>query len=355
MSIVRGDKNFQYKQSRGAIIANIPTAKQEGSSNCDQVAYDDSNDAVHDTSNMNAEGNAKHENVESSRERESGPPNLKASNLPTTNTAFSDSVLASSSKIPDGDAKQDRSPNPSELNVKSSNETGNEVADGDGDANQEGSSNLSEPNVESSKNGEDASNSKSSNLQIENDESDEVIQKTNDYSADAVHEMGDITTVGDKKQHGSSEPPESNINSDGDMPGAKFPVGTRVTVRCEFNPNYFLHGKVTRYDVGNGLYTAEFDEKDNADAQKYTSDELQKIVTKLVVGMKGILFVPYTGMSVFAFRGDNEVKAEIVQVYQKNAKLKWADDNLLSILCVPYNQIRPVSNNDKVKEQADEV
>ncbi len=51
----------------------------------------------------------------------------------------------------------------------------------------------------------------------------------------------------------------------------------------------------------------------------YTSDELQKIVTKSVVGMKGISFVPYTGMSVFAFRGDDEVMAEIVQVYQKNA------------------------------------
>ena len=78
-------ENFQYKQSRGTIIANIPTAKQEGSSNLDQVAYDDSSDAVHNTSNLNAEGNAKQEIVESSRERESGPPNLKASNLPTTN------------------------------------------------------------------------------------------------------------------------------------------------------------------------------------------------------------------------------------------------------------------------------
>ncbi len=106
--------------------ANILTAKQEGSSIHDQVAYDDSNDAVHHTSNMNAEANAKQKNVESSRERENGPPNLKASNLPTTNTAFSDSVIASSSKISDCDAKQDRSPNPSEPNVESSNETGNE-------------------------------------------------------------------------------------------------------------------------------------------------------------------------------------------------------------------------------------
>ncbi len=100
---------------------------------------------------MNAEGNAKQKNVESSRERESGPPNLKASNLPTTTAMFSDSSLAPSSKIPDGDAKQDRSPNPSKHNVESSNKTGNEVAGGDGDANQEGSSNHSEPNVESSK------------------------------------------------------------------------------------------------------------------------------------------------------------------------------------------------------------
>jgi hypothetical protein len=116
-----------------------------------------------------------------------------------------------------------------------------------------------------------------------------------------------------------------------------------------------LHGRVTRYDVGSRLYTAEFDGKDNADPQTYTSYELQKIITKPVVGMKGISFVPYTDMSVFAFRGNNEVKAEIVQVYQKNAKLKWVDDNSLSILCVPYNQIRPVSNNDEVEEQADEV
>ena len=193
---------------------------------------------------MNAEGNAKQENVESSREGENNPPNLKASNLPTTNAAFSDSGLAPSSKIPDGDAKQDGSPNPSEPNVEPSNETGNEVADGDDDVNQEGSSNPSEPHVESSKNGEDASISKSSNLQNENIESDEVFQNTNDYSADAVHETSDKTIVGDAKQHGSSEPPVSSINSDGDMPGAKFPIGTRVTVRCEFNPNYFLHGKV---------------------------------------------------------------------------------------------------------------
>ncbi len=178
------------------MIANNLTAKQEGSSNHDQVAYDDFNDAVHNTSNMNAEGNAKQQNVESSRERESGPPNLNADILATNNALFSDSVLATSSKIPDGDAKQDRSPNPSEPNVQSSNETGNEIADGDGDANQEGSSNHSEPNAEPSKNGEDASNSKSSNLQNVNDESDEVVQNTTDYSADAVDETSDITTVG---------------------------------------------------------------------------------------------------------------------------------------------------------------
>jgi hypothetical protein len=52
------------------------------------------------------------------------------------------------------------------------NETCNKIADGDGDANQEGSSSHSEPNVESSKNGEDAPNSKASNLQNVNNESD---------------------------------------------------------------------------------------------------------------------------------------------------------------------------------------
>ena len=31
---------------------------------------------------------------------------------------------------------------------------------------------------------------------------------------------------------------------------ARFHIGTRVTVRCKFSPNYFLHGEVTRFDVG---------------------------------------------------------------------------------------------------------
>ena len=47
--------------------------------------------------------------------------------------------------------------------------------------------------------------------------------------------------------------------------------------------------------------------------------------------MKGIWFVPYPGMTVIAFRGDDEVEAEIVHAYQKNAKLRWADDKSLSI------------------------
>jgi hypothetical protein len=78
-----------------------------------------------------------------------------------------------------------------------------------------------------------------------------------------------------------------------------------------------LHGKVINFDVDGGLYTAEFNKKDDADPQKYGPDELQKIATELVVGMKGISFVPYPGMTVFAFRGDDEVEVEIVQAYQE--------------------------------------
>ena len=166
---------------------------------------------------------------------------------------------------------------------------------------------------------------------------------------------------------GSSDPCESNeesMNEKNDLSVrqdesaascAKFKIGTRVTVRCDYNPNYFLHGKVTSFDVNRVLYTVEFDEKDDAEPQKCTADELQKIVTEPVVGMKGISFVPYPGMTVIAFRGEYEVEAEIVHAYQKNAKLKWSDDNSLSILCLPYNQIRPLNDSNKVeKKQADE-
>jgi hypothetical protein len=48
---------------------------------------------------------------------------------------------------------------------------------------------------------------------------------------------------------------------------AKFHIGTRVTVRCDVSPNYFLHGKLIKVDVYNRIYTVEFDEKDNADPQ----------------------------------------------------------------------------------------
>ena len=62
----------------------------------------------------------------------------------------------------------------------------------------------------------------------------------------------------------------------------KFQVSTRVTVRCEVSPNYFLHGKVTKVDSLNRIYTVAFDEKDNADPKQYTEDELQKIISKPV-------------------------------------------------------------------------
>ena len=44
-------------------------------------------------------------------------------------------------------------------------------------------------------------------------------------------------------------------------------------------------------------------------------DELQKIISKPVVGIEGIAFVPYTGMPVFAYRGQSEVNAKIVHVF----------------------------------------
>ena len=73
-------------------------------------------------------------------------------------------------------------------------------------------------------------------------------------------------------------------------------------MRCEVSPNYFLHGKVTKVDSLNQIYTVEFDEKDNAEPQQYTEDELQKIISKPVTGIEGISFVPYTDMPVHCKR-----------------------------------------------------
>ena len=62
------------------------------------------------------------------------------------------------------------------------------------------------------------------------------------------------------------------------------------------------------------------------------------------------MFVPYNGMPVFAYRGEIEVKAEITNAFKNDAKLKWADDDSLSLLCVPYNHMRPVKDDDELKD-----
>ena len=120
-------------------------------------------------------------------------------------------------------------------------------------------------------------------------------------------------------------------------------------MRCEFSLNYFLHGEVTRFDVGTWIYTVDFDQEDNAGPQQYTEDELQKIISKPVVGIRDIAFVPYTGMPVFAYRVEIEVKAEIVHVFKHDSKLKWAHDRSLSTFCVPYNQIRPMKDDGELE------
>ncbi len=65
-----------------------------------------------------------------------------------------------------------------------------------------------------------------------------------------------------------------------------------------------LHGEVVSFDVNTLIYTVQFDREDNADPQHYKEDELQKIIFKPVVGIESIEFVPYTGMLVFAYRGE---------------------------------------------------
>ena len=57
------------------------------------------------------------------------------------------------------------------------------------------------------------------------------------------------------------------------------------------------------------------------------------------------MFIPYTCMPVFAYKGNGDKRAEIVNVF-KNAKLKWVDDESLSIFCLSYNQIRPMNDVD---------
>ena len=43
------------------------------------------------------------------------------------------------------------------------------------------------------------------------------------------------------------------------------------------------------------MYRVEFDEKDNAEPQEYTKDQLQKVICRPVIGIGGIMFVPYNG------------------------------------------------------------
>ena len=92
------------------------------------------------------------------------------------------------------------------------------------------------------------------------------------------------------------------------------------------------------------------DLKETSLSPKSTEDELQKIVSMPVVGIEGIRFVPYTDMQVYAYRGEIEEKATIVDVFKNGARVKWGDDGSLSTFCLPYNQLRPIIDDDEGEE-----
>ena len=96
-----------------------------------------------------------------------------------------------------------------------------------------------------------------------NDPCDEVID-SNAEQETMSEAFGDSKWgVSSRQDHeGSIEQSNLSLRSDNI---AKFHIGTRVTVRCDVSPNYFLHGKVIKVDVYNQIYTVAFDEKDNAD------------------------------------------------------------------------------------------
>jgi len=53
-------------------------------------------------------------------------------------------------------------------------------------------------------------------------------------------------------------------------------------------------------------------------------------------------------MSVFVYSGDKEEKANLMHAFKNDANLKWANDNALSMFCVPYNLMRPVNDEDEL-------
>ena len=55
-------------------------------------------------------------------------------------------------------------------------------------------------------------------------------------------------------------------------------------------------------------------------------------------------------MLVFAYRVENEEKVKITHVFNNDTKLRWADDNSLSIFHVPYNHMKLMKNDDELKD-----
>ena len=191
------------------------------------------------------------------------------------------------------------------------------------------------------------------------DSADNINQEVADQEVQDNHAFREVQDNPDFDVNPSSFGRDSDPSSDAESqpfyvvyskPDDKSHIGTRVAVRCESNPNYFLHGKVTNFDDDRKMYRVEFDERDNAEPQEYTEDQLLKVICRPVVGIGGIMFVPYNGMPVFAYRGEIEEKAVITNAFKNDAKLKWADDDSLSLFCVPYNHMRPVNDDDELKD-----
>ena len=74
-------------------------------------------------------------------------------------------------------------------------------------------------------------------------------------------------------------------------------------MRCKFSPIIFLHGEVISFDANTRIYIVHINWEDNENTQYCMEDELEKIISKLVVGIGGNAFVPYTEMPALHIEG----------------------------------------------------
>ena len=107
-----------------------------------------------------------------------------------------------------------------------------------------------------------------------------------------------------------------------------------------------LHGEAISFDADTWICTVHFDQEDNADPQHYMwKMSSRKSFPSQLLALEALHL--YLTLACQSLRTEDRVKLmPRLCMYS----IKWANDGLVSTFCVPYNHIRPMNDDNELKD-----